>query len=163
MRYYVDCEFNGNDGQLISIGIVDPFRRSFYKELPVYELVKPWIAENVITRLTESPTPRAEVTDVLREYLKKNASHPVTFVADWPEDFSHVLSLMLVGDRLRISPASFRMVHLDLPGFNTNQTSTTPHHALCDAIALMEYVEQGISDGEGGALVAHDLLLLRDT
>lgn len=165
MRYYIDTEFNGNTGQLLSIALVRQDGAEFYYELPVHELLVQWVVEHVMPWMTNKPEhqgDRAAVTRRMRKFLEKDAT-PITFIGDWPEDLVHTLNLMLRDHGRRNPPIQFRMLMLDLPGFNTAEHSSTPHNALDDARALKEFVEQGIEDGKGGALSDADLALLQGT
>lgn len=166
MRYYVDTEFNGNGGQLLSIALVRQDGLQFYAELPVHELIVPWCKEHVMPLMVgESPAymDRATVTKKLRKYLEKDPGPLHTFIGDWPEDIRHLMDLLLREHGKRNPPERFRCVLLSLPGFNTADVSRVPHRALEDAVALMEFVEQGILDGQGGALHNEDLRLLQYT
>lgn len=181
MRYYVDTEFNGNEGQLISIALVRQDGAEFYAVLDMYQMPQPWVAEHVMPILWSHerrkpenpidrvprpdmnlPVSRSECKKSLRKFLEKDAG-TVTFVGDWPEDGVHVFSLLLRDHGHRNPPASFRYVNLDLPGFNTAEVSLVPHNALEDARVLREYVETGLIDGPEGALTSSDLSLLAGT
>jgi hypothetical protein len=183
MRYYVDTEFNGNEGQLISVALVREDGAEFYAVLDTYQMPVPWVNEHVYSTLfaheckfTPHPHDRvipasgAAARPVSREECKRSLAKflehdkgVVTFVADWPEDLTHTLNLLLRDHGKRNSPVSFRCLILDLPGFNTADVSIVAHNALEDARVLHAFVEQGLTDGEGGALVAADLELLRNT
>jgi hypothetical protein len=182
MRYYVDTEFNGNEGQLISVALVREDGAEFYAVLDTYQMPVPWVKEHVYSTLwsydqPKNPNPinrvpivQDERNTVSRAQCKKQLSKflahdngVVTFVGDWPEDVVHVCNLLLRDHGKRNSPVSFRCLILDLPGFNTADVSIVAHNALEDARVLHAFVEQGLTDGEGGALVAADLELLRNT
>ncbi len=182
MRYYVDTEFNGNEGQLISIALVRQDGAEFYAVLDMYQMPQPWVKEHVVSMLwsydqPKHPTPidqvpmtqderstvsRAHCKKHLRKFLEKDKG-VITFVGDWPEDLVHVANLMLRDHGKRNPPTSFRCLNLDLPGFNTSLVAAVPHNALEDARVLKQFVEQGIEDGKGGGLTDADLALLAGT
>ncbi len=185
MRYYVDTEFNGTEGQLISIALVRQDGAEFYAVLDMYQIPQPWVAEHVLPQLwlhTLNPTQqlleaacqrqnkssyqpvwsREQTKKQLRKFLEKDST-PVTFVGDWPEDLVHISALLLRGHGKRNPPEQFRCLMLSLPGFDTATVSAVPHNALEDARVLRAFVEQGITDGAGGALTTADLALLRGT
>lgn len=181
MRYYVDTEFNGNEGQLISIALVRQDGAEFYAVLDMYQMPVPWVAEHVMPILgghklrkpenpidrvprpeMSLPVSRAECKKSLRKFLEKDTG-VVTFLGDWPEDGAHVLNLLLRDHGRRNPPASFRYINLELPGFNTADVSVVPHNALEDARVLREYVETGLRDGPDGPLTSGDLALLAGT
>ena len=163
MRYYVDTEFNGSGGQLISIGIVRQDGAQFYQELVMHQLPQPWIKENVLPLLTRKPVARAVCTGNLQRFLTLDQPVSHTFVVDWPEDLVHLGNLMVTDYLKRCGPRCWRAVLLHLPGFHAADHSKRPHHALDDAEALRAYVEQGLVEGRDGPLAEHDLQLLRGT
>lgn len=48
MNLYIDCEFNGFGGQLISMALVAEDGTEFYEVVPLLEEVTPWVAEHVM-------------------------------------------------------------------------------------------------------------------
>jgi hypothetical protein len=146
-RYALDTEFNGFDGELISIGLA-PFDASYE---PFYRVVEwsnkpvPWVGEHVIPHLGADPIPRAQAARELSRYLSINvltgAGLPV-IVADWPSDFVHFLNLFILGPGTMVGVVDFTLEYRPLPGFVTADHSTVPHHALHDAIALRDYLIQ---------------------
>ena len=49
MRYYLDCEFNGMGGELLSLALVSDGSRSLYiirQDLP--QDIEPWVANHVL-------------------------------------------------------------------------------------------------------------------
>lgn len=57
MPLYLDTEFNGHGGELISMALASTGGTHFYVELPLPQNVQPWIAENVVPKLMTDPTP----------------------------------------------------------------------------------------------------------
>lgn len=162
MRYYVDTEFNGNGGQLLSVGIVRQDGEQFYQELHVHELPQPWIKKNVVPVMLGRPVSRAACSFGLQQFLLRDRG-PHTFVVDWPEDAVHLGNLMVTDHGTRMPPRRWRCVLLELPGFHTADHSKRPHNALDDAVALRNYVERGIAEGMDGELTDGDLAFLRGT
>lgn len=161
MRYYLDTEFNNTQGQLLSLALTRQDGQSFYAVLPVHQVLDPWVAVHVMPWLGQQPESWDSARSRLEVFLRRDrGTH--AFIADWPEDLEHLLHLLIKGQHLRVGPHSFVCILLDLPGFNTSDTSQTPHNALADSEALMEYVEQGIADGKGGYLTDKDLALLHN-
>jgi len=77
MRYFLDAEFNGFGGQLISLALVpeDPEAVPFYEALPCAE-PKPWVANHVLPVLQTRPISRPEMITKLAAYLRGD-SEPV--------------------------------------------------------------------------------------
>ena len=158
MRYYIDAEFNGNGGQLISIALVREDGAEFYEVLPTHELIMPWVKQHVMPILDKEPVERATVTRKLQKFLRRDAG-PHSFIADWPEDIVHFCNLLLRDHGKRNDPLRLRCILLDLPGFDTAQASSKPHNALADAHSLRDFVEANVHD-DHGRMVAEDRAMM---
>lgn len=158
MRYYIDTEFNGSGGQLLSIALVREDGLAFYEALHAHELIVPWVKEHVLPVIDREPIDRASVTKKLQKFLRKDAG-PHSFIADWPEDLVHFCNLLMRDHGKRNDPLRFRCLLLALPGFDTASASVRPHNALADAESLMAHVEANLS-GERSDMSAEDLALL---
>ncbi|MEN2711627.1 hypothetical protein ACQKOH_00405 [Sphingomonas sp. NPDC092331] len=158
MRYYLDSEFNGNGGQLLSIALVRADGAEFYEVLHAHELIVPWVKANVMPVLERQPIDRATVVKKLQKFLRKDPG-PHSFIADWPEDIAHFCRLLVRNHGKRNDPLRFRCLLLDLPGFDTAHASAAPHNALSDARSLRDHVEAGLAPG-GEGLSPEDLALL---
>lgn len=147
MRLYLDTEFNGFGGELMSLALVpaDPARSHFYRVTQWHAPLDPWVAQHVVPLLDDAPIPRWSAGASLAHYLR-TFSAPV-IVADWPEDFAHLLGLLITGPGTMHRVPDFGMEFMNLPGFNTATTSKRPHNALSDAVALRDYCE-GLREGK---------------
>lgn len=140
MKYYLDTEFNGFGGALMSLALVPDDVRlpAFYRVVDWGGgEIDPWVKEHVVPFLGGPPQPRAAVSAELADFLAR-AESP-TVVADWPTDFEHLLSLLIVGPGQMASAPDFGMEFRRLPGFNTADHSRIPHNALSDAWALRHH------------------------
>jgi hypothetical protein len=137
MRYFLDCEFNGFDGPLISIALVPEVADlpEFYAVLPCHRPLR-WVAEHVIPHLDAQAQSRATVVAALTAFLLPDPG-PI-LVADWPEDIAHAAALLAFQGRRALPQVRFDLVNL--PGFDTAGASTRPHNALADARALRREV-----------------------
>jgi hypothetical protein len=54
MNLFLDCEFNGFGGELISMALVDGDGNYFYEVLPCLEPIN-WVKENVLPMLDKQP------------------------------------------------------------------------------------------------------------
>ena len=138
MRYFLDVEFNGFGGDLISLALVPEAEDA----PPFYEAVEcdrptPWVAQHVLPVLRTDPVSRWEMAARFEAYLG-NDPDPV-LIADWPEDIAHAAMLMVIapGRRMALDRISFRM--LDPIGFDSAARSAVPHNAYHDALALRTY------------------------
>jgi hypothetical protein len=139
MRYFLDSEFNGFGGELISIALVpeNPDLPPFYEAVPCAH-PSAWAAQHVMPVLQTQPISRSEVTTKLAAYLHGD-QEPVV-IGDWPEDIAHLALLMVTGPGWRMTSPLLRFELLDLPLFDSEKLSKVPHNACYDAIALREYL-----------------------
>jgi hypothetical protein len=139
MRYFLDSEFNGFGGELISLALVPEGEEapSFYEALPCVQ-PESWVAEHVLPVLHTRPISRPEMIAKLAAYLREDAE-PVV-IADWPEDIAHLALLMVTGPGWRMPSPRLKFELLDLPLFDSEALSDLPHNACRDAFALRAYV-----------------------
>lgn len=139
MRYFVDAEFNGFGGDLISLAAVpeDAAAAPFYEAV---ECRRPsaWVREHVLPVIQTRPRPMAEVAGLFANYLYGDVA-PI-IVADWPEDIAHAAALLTnsKGGRLVNTEVVFRL--LGQLEFSANRLSKVPHNAYYDALALRDWV-----------------------
>lgn len=149
MRYFLDTEFNGFAGELISLALVPEHGdQEFYAVLPLPEEVHGWVQRNVLPYLHAVPfgsngqtTSRQEAAAGLAHFLAGDED-PV-IVADWPEDIAHFCALLVTGPGDMAPVGSLTFEFLSSPGFSTSVNSKVPHNALHDARALRDFVLRG--------------------
>ncbi len=139
MRHFLDAEFNGFGGPLLSLALVPEDRResSFYEALPCAE-PNSWVVEHVLPVLRTRPVSRSKMVKKLAAYLTRD-SEPVV-VADWPDDIAQMALLMITEPGYRMPLPRLMFELLDLPLFDSSVLSEVPHNACFDAIALRDYV-----------------------
>jgi hypothetical protein len=146
MRYFLDTEFNGFGGDLISIALVPEYGdREYYALLPLPDAVHPWVEQFVLPYLNAVPSgliappmPREAVAREIAFYLAPDPE-PV-IVADWPEDIAQFNYLIITGPGERVTTSTLAFLLLDNSGFSTAENSQVPHNALHDARALRDFV-----------------------
>ncbi len=146
MRYFLDTEFNGFGGELISLALVPEHGdQEFYALLPLPEKLHPWVERHVVPYLGSVPPglnggtiSRRQAAAEVAAYLGHD--HDPLIVADWPDDIAHFCSLLVTdqGDMAPVGNLKFEFV--SSPGFSTAAVSRVPHNALHDARALREFV-----------------------
>lgn len=145
MRYFLDTEYNGWAGALLSLALVPEQGEELYLTLDWDGHLEEWVERNVVPYLDMVPdnlvSPRLNRADAARavaHYLAGD-NEPL-IVADWPEDIALFNSLLLTGPgtMVEVPPLTFRFV--ELPGFSTAANSKVPHNALHDARALRDHV-----------------------
>ena len=132
MNLFLDCEFNGFGGELISMALVDGEGHFFYEVLTCTH-PEPWVAENVIPKLVKTPISLIEFQNklalFLNEYLK------IHVVADWAEDLSLFTHSLIIseGRAIRTPPLT-----MELWTGEMCFSSEIPHNALSDARVLAD-------------------------
>ena len=145
MRYFLDTEFNGFGGALLSVALVPEDGEEFYATLAMDDDVLPWVERNVVPFLDHVPqalqSPRLSQRDAaieLSHYLSVDPA-PV-IVADWPEDIAQFCNLLMTGpgEMVPVPALTFQLVPLG--GYSTAANSAVPHNALHDARALKDHL-----------------------
>lgn len=142
---YIDGEWNGYQGQLISLALVPGKAES----KPFYEVIGcddpiPWVKENVMPQLGRAPKSYVSYMEMqmrleqyLYQYRCRNSSNDwwgygrIHLIADWPEDIEFFCRLLVTGPGTRIDtpPITMEIIRID-------PKSEVPHNALWDAEAL---------------------------
>jgi hypothetical protein len=145
MRYFLDTEFNGFNGALLSLALVPEDGDEFYVTLVCADPILPWVERNVMPFLDHVPVglvaprlERIEAAKALSAYLIADPEPEI--VADWPEDFTQLCSLLTTapGEMVPVPPLTLRL--MPLQGFSTAANSAVPHNALHDARALRDHM-----------------------
>ncbi len=133
MKIFIDCEWNGYRGELISIAMVTELGEEFYREVEFSEKPEPWIVENVLPHLEGNPIHIDKLRVDAANFL--NGCGPVEIIADWPEDISRLIDLLVCGPGVRRGPDTIKFSFF---GWLGGAKSERPHHALYDAIAVKD-------------------------
>lgn len=140
MNLFIDCEFNGFQGELISMALVDEQGNYFYEVLRCTHPT-PWVAGHVMTVLNKAPIEKSIFQQKLATFL--SAYLVAHIIADWPEDLAHFCNMLIsgAGRRLVTPPLSMGLC-TDL-----QFQSRIPHNALEDARALAKaYVQRRVAN-----------------
>ncbi|MGK2912171.1 MAG: hypothetical protein ACSLE1_20595 [Sphingobium sp.] len=153
MRYFLDTEYNGFGGELISLALVPELGdQEFYAILVLPDKVHKWVADNVVPFLhmvpqglcqTMSPV---ELGQEIARYLAHDSA-PV-IVADWPDDIGYFCAMLTPGPGEIVDVEQITFSLLRTPGFSTAANSAVPHNALHDARALRDFVIEEDSFGQ---------------
>jgi hypothetical protein len=135
MNLYIDCEFNGFGGQLISMALVAEDGTEFYEVIPLLEEADSWVAKHVMPILNKDVVSphcfKQKLYSFINEYEK------IHVIADWPDDIRYFCEELIVGPGLmKHTPAKMTMeINRKIKGI-----SKLPHNALEDARANAEYM-----------------------
>jgi hypothetical protein len=146
MRYFLDTEYNGFGGALLSLALVpEDGGEEFYVTLECDAPLDPWVERHVIPFLDMVPeglvSPRLSriaAAGALAAWLAHDEAPDI--VADWPEDLAQLSMLLVTGPGLMVPMPPLSLHFVPLHGFSTAANSTVPHNALHDARALRDHV-----------------------
>ena len=134
MRIFIDCEFNGMNGGLISMGLVsEDGEREFYEVVECNEAIDPWVKENVMPILEKDAIGYVEFQQRLKKFLKQFPALLIT--ADYPDDIKHFCNAVITGagEWMLLQPLVME-VDDDLSA----KKSKKLHNAIHDARAIRE-------------------------
>lgn len=152
MRYFLDTEYNGFGGALMSLALVpeNDAHEEFYVQLPMPDQLDPWVERHVVPYLNmvpdqikDGPVSRDSAAELLAHYL--GADPEPEICADWPEDLSQFSMLLVTGPGKMVATPPFTLRLLTLPGFSPARNSAVPHNALHDARALRDHVNNHLA------------------
>lgn len=146
MRYFLDCEYDGFGGPLLSFALVpEDGGEEFYAILAHERPLTDWVERNVAPYLDHVPVglqgpplEREQAAILLSAWLA--GLQEVEIVADWPEDIALFCSLLTVGNGRMVPVPQLSFKLMMLPGFSTARNSDVPHNALHDARSLRNHV-----------------------
>ncbi|WP_404713418.1 hypothetical protein [Sphingomonas sp. MMS24-J13] len=145
MRYFLDCEFNGFGGALMSLALApEDGSEDYYVVIPLEEAPEPWVERHVVPYLRSVPDmlfnqlDRVAAAHDIARYLSTDPDPEI--VADWPEDIALFCRLLLTAETEIVDISSLRFHFLRTPGFSTARNSAVPHNALHDARSLRDHI-----------------------
>ena len=145
MRYFLDTEYNGIGGELLSLALVPDDGDELYLTFRTSGSLLDWVERHVVPyldsvseQLSCPRLTRQDAAHALERYLRHD-DDPLIF-ADWPEDIAQFCNLMITGpgDMIEVRDVNFRL--LPMSNFSTAANSKVPHNALHDARALRDHV-----------------------
>jgi hypothetical protein len=145
MRYFLDTEYDGFGGPLISLALVpEDGGEELYLVLD-QPATDPWVERNVMPFLDHVPEHlkshrlnRADAGHALASWLEHDDAAEI--IADWPEDLAHLANLLVTGPGQMQHVAGLVLRFVPLMNFSTAANSIVPHNALHDARALRSHL-----------------------
>jgi len=146
VRYFLDTEYNGFGGALLSLALVpEDGGEEFYVTLDCDGPLDPWVERHVIPFLDMVPEglvsprlSRQDAAQTLAVWLAHDEAPDI--VADWPEDLAQLSMLLVTGPGLMVSMPPLSLHFVPLHGYSTAANSVVPHNALHDARALRDHI-----------------------
>lgn len=153
MRYFLDTEFDGVGGDLLSVALVREDGPSFYAVLSAHAKDE-WVKTNVVPHLYNVPTPlkthniqgwygdrqdrgfryHMTVGEDLAEFLKGDPAPHI--ISDWPDDIRYFCQAIITGpgEMVAIPHLTFEVMRVD--AYPTTLPGAVQHNAWWDAMAL---------------------------
>ena len=145
LRYFLDTEYNGWGGALLSLALVPDHGEELYLTLDWEGPLEEWVERNVVPYLDTVPDglvsprmSRADAGRTIAHYLAGDADPLI--VADWPEDIAQFNALLVTGPGIMAEVPGLTFQFVPLSGFSTAANSKVPHNALHDARALRDHI-----------------------
>ena len=146
MKIFLDTEFNGFGGDLISIGMVAEDGNMFYavRNDICNMALDEWVLINVVPFLSNHPMlPEDDSIEWENDYIIKarlqdylNTYDDIEIIVDWPEDVQHLCKFMITGPGYMITTPKSMQFTIDR---SIESVSEVPHNALYDAIANLKH------------------------
>jgi hypothetical protein len=138
VKYFLDTEFDGFGGRLISLALVSEVGGSLYLATACDSPTE-WVRDNVMPIVT---APGADPLFIepdqfgrfIATFLRGDAN-PV-IIADWPDDIRYFCQALIVGPGRMVNIPALQFVMARVDAYPTNLDGAVQHNALWDARAL---------------------------
>lgn len=140
MNVFIDCEFNGFGGDLLSMALVADDGEEFYEVRSLekdQEYVR-WVADNVVPHLNKDPVNREVFQSRLWQFI--NQYSEVHLIADWPDDIKYFCMELIVTAGVCINTPSKLTMEINRQLSSTS--SVILHNALEDARAIKQNYDE---------------------
>jgi len=151
MNYFLDTEFNGFGGELISLALVCEDGREIYLATKCERPVE-WVKENVLPIIDCEGAVAFHIELsvfglCIAAFLRDGGGIP-TIVADWPDDIKYFCQALITGpgEMVNLSRLQFQLRRVD--AYPTELPGAVQHCALWDARALQaKLTRRGLPPG----------------
>lgn len=146
MRYFLDCEYNGFGGALLSLALVpEDGGEELYLVFDCTDPILPWVEQNVLPFIAKVPEAlklpamnREQSARAVAMYLGQDPEPEI--LADWPTDIELLCGLLTFAPGLMVPMPDLRFRLVQTGAFSPAENSAVPHNALHDARALRDHV-----------------------
>jgi len=146
VKYYLDTEFDGLDGALLSLALVPSWSKApeLYLAMPESPVERsPWVAQNVMPIMSvEGAVPSVCWSESwparIEAYLRAGVApgEVPEIVADWPDDIAYFSKLLITGPGTMIDIPGIILQVARVDAYPTDLPGAFQHNALWDARAL---------------------------
>jgi hypothetical protein len=156
LRYFLDTEFNGFGGVLLSLALVREDGPSLYL---IYESppdLDPWVRRHIIPKLPTIPpgvqpqrVGQVSGARALAAFLDGDADPKV--IADWPDDVRLFCQALMLGPGSTVPIDRLTFMILRVEPYPTDVEGAVEHNAVWDAMALRRRVMRREMESAGRA------------
>ena len=152
MKYFLDTEFNGFGGELLSLAMVREDNESIYIVYPEPKKIDLWVKENVMPHMWSIPKTfpgkavqvesHIEGTRLIQSFFNgwgfpgyEDKGIPYV-ISDWPDDIQYLCKALITapGEMINIPRIQFDVVRVN--AYPTEIKNAVQHNAFWDAKAL---------------------------
>lgn len=137
IRMFLDTEFNGLGGELISMALVSEDGREWYEVRQMATVPGDWVSEHVLPKLDKVSVKDNQFHESLMLFLSQFGDG-FEVVADWPADFEHMCNVLTEVSSDNGFSIPFECIFRLVRGDDTIAPDN-PHNALSDARALRDW------------------------
>ena len=131
--FYLDTEFNGHGGELISMALLRNSWDGWYGVTKITSDYDPWVAENVVPKLGQVPLEHDVFRASFVDWISKFTNPEI--ICDCHVDAMHFSQMFSGKDYASSLDFPYRITVLKTPP--GHPVSKNPHNAVDDAFALM--------------------------
>jgi hypothetical protein len=143
MKYYIDCEFDGLNGPLLTMAIISETGKSMYVRTD-YIAQDPWVIQHVVPYYFSLPTAEPDpfviganppkVAAAIEEFLASDMDPHI--IADWPDDIKYFCQYVITGPGQMIDVPRLKLSVKRVDAYPTTLKGAVQHNAWWDAMAL---------------------------
>lgn len=159
MKYYIDCEFDGHNGPLLSMAVVRNAICGVHIRV-LNDASDPWVIQNVLPLMDKHKseltytTPEFAVGAIIRTFLDGD-DHPI-IIADSPVDicrFCQAITTGTCGEWASVDYSRMTFEVHNVECYPTELEGAVQHNAWWDAMALREKLDHQPSVAEAMRIV----------
>ena len=135
---YLDTEFNGFEGELISLALVSDCGKEFYEVKEFYDAVDPWVDDNVLPKLIKEGLRPLTFKHQFQQFILQ-FKNP-TIICDWHSDAVHFCQLLSGFNYASSLDYPFTLKVIKTP----QGEPVMVHNALEDAKILKKWCESNV-------------------